>query len=138
MIRASLSKEAKVFRQQFCRVIADILWQWIFDVFGERIRITQYSSRVTDNRELGSSSQLPTSAVSSYYSIIRDKRLRVIFSSMLKSTNKDPILLLRFCCASFVMFVTASALACHRVLVSLSEAYLGPISFSSKQYAVSA
>ncbi|KAK9283171.1 hypothetical protein L1049_011404 [Liquidambar formosana] len=41
--------------------------------------------------------------------------------------------MLRFCWASFVMFVTALALACHRVVVSLSEVFMGPVSFAPKR-----
>ncbi|CAK9136147.1 unnamed protein product [Ilex paraguariensis] len=131
LIRAMVSKEAIVFRQQLCRVITDVLYQWISETIGRGALITRY------NIELGSSSTLST-PIYDYESILRDRRLKVIFFKVMDSARKHPVLMLRFCCSSFVMFFTASALACHRVLVSLSEAYLGPVSFAPKQVAFGA
>uniref|UniRef100_A0A5B7BW00 Protein kinase domain-containing protein n=1 Tax=Davidia involucrata TaxID=16924 RepID=A0A5B7BW00_DAVIN len=141
LVRAMVSKEAIFFRQQLCRVIADIIYQWMFEAFRRGVTITKYSSQMSlasgaDNIELGSSSRLST-PICDYQSILRDRRVKVIFFKVLDSASKDPILMLRFCWASFVMFVTALALACHRVLVSLSETYLGPVSFAPKQFAIS-
>ncbi|XP_030488656.2 uncharacterized protein LOC115705459 [Cannabis sativa] len=141
LIQAVISKEAKVFRQQCCMAIADILYLWIFKALGQDVTTTHSGSRVilaigTNKKVLSSSSRL-SERVYDYESILRDRRLKVIFSHVLKSARKNPILMLKFYWASLVMFVTASALACHRIVVSLSEAYLGPLSFSSKQYAMS-
>ncbi|KAG7992925.1 hypothetical protein I3843_02G152000 [Carya illinoinensis] len=141
LIRAMVCKEAKFFRQHLCRVIASILYQWMCETLGQGIKVTQSSSQVRlvgglDNRELASSSRLSL-PIRDYHSILRDRRLKVIFLKVLNSTRRDPVLLMRFCWASFVMFVTASALACHRFLVSLSETYLSPVSFAPKRYAVS-
>lgn len=142
LIQAMLSKEAKFFRQQLCTVIADILYQWMWGALGGDITKTQSSSWVRlvsgpDNKELFQSSRLSTQ-VHDYHSILRDRRLKVIFLKVLDSTRRNPLLLVRFCWASIVLFVTASALACHRILVSLSETYLGPVSFAPKRFAVSA
>ncbi|XP_057476620.1 uncharacterized protein LOC130764404 [Actinidia eriantha] len=132
LIRAMVSKEAILFRQQLCRVIADIIYQWMVKASGQDTIITWYSSRVSmasgpENRELFSDCQR----------ILRDRRLKVISLKVLASARKDPVLMLRFYWASFVMLVAASALAFHRMLISLSEAYLGPtVSFASKRYAV--
>ncbi|KAF3969324.1 hypothetical protein CMV_006874 [Castanea mollissima] len=141
LIQAMVSKEAKFFRQQLCRVIADILYQWMCEALGQDVRITQYSSQVRlvtgpDNRELRPSSRLST-PMCDYKSILRDRRLKVIFLAVLNSMRKDLVLVVRFCWASFVMFVAASALACHRILVSLSETYIGPVPFAPKRFAVS-
>ncbi|XP_021832770.1 uncharacterized protein LOC110772624 [Prunus avium] len=138
LVQAMVSKEAKFFRQQFCSVIADILYQWMFAAFGRGIATTRYSSDLRlasahDNRDLEPSSKTP---IYDYRTIFRDRRLKVIFSNVLNSARKNPILMLRFCWTSFVMFTTALALACHRALVSFSEAYLSPISFARKQYAI--
>ncbi|XP_048325890.2 uncharacterized protein LOC107413651 [Ziziphus jujuba] len=142
LVKAVVSKEAKFFRQQLCGVIADILCQGILKAFGQGVRRTQYSSHVklesgTDTRDLGPSSRLST-PIYDYHSLLRDRRLKVIFSNILNSARRDPMLMLRFFWVSFIMFVTASALACHRVVVSLSEAYLGPISIAPKRYAIGA
>ena len=141
MVQAVVSREAKVFREQFCRIIADVLYLWIFKALGKDITRTRPSSEVilaigTERRELSSASR-SSATIYDYDSILRDRRLKVIFSNILKSARRKPTLMLKFYWTSFVMFVTASALACHRVLVSLSEAYLGPVSFARKQYAIS-
>lgn len=68
---------------------------------------------------------------------MKDRRLKVIFFKVLESGRKDPVLMARLCWVSFVTLVAASALACHRVVVSLSEAYLGRLSFAPKKFAVS-
>ncbi|XP_059456102.1 uncharacterized protein LOC132186243 [Corylus avellana] len=142
LIQAMVSKEAKFFRQQLCTIIADILYQWMCEALGQDIAITQSSSQLRfmsgpDNRELGSSSRLST-PICDYNSILRDRRLKVIFLKALNSTRRRPVLFARFCLASFVMFVTASAVACHRILVSLSETYIGRVPVAPKRFAFSA
>ncbi|KAL7228702.1 hypothetical protein ACSBR2_007412 [Camellia fascicularis] len=134
LVRAMVSKEAIIFRQQLCSVITDIIYQQMFKTFGQGTTITRYSPRVSvasgpDNQELNSSS------IRDYQYILRDRRLKVILLKVLDSARKDPLLMLRFFWASFVMMFTASALAFHRMLISLSETYLGPVSFPSKRYA---
>ncbi|XP_058204689.1 uncharacterized protein LOC131318750 isoform X2 [Rhododendron vialii] len=135
LIRAMVSKEAIVFRQQLCRVIADIIYQWMSEAFGQATTIAQYGTRVNlasgpGNQE---SPRLAT-PISDYRYIFRDRRLKVIFSKVLGSTRKDPVLLVRFFWVSFVMLVSASALAFHRMLVTLSEGYLNPAApFASKR-----
>lgn len=126
LIRAMVSKEAILFRRQFCRIIAGTLYQSVCEAFGTHFPINRYNSRVRSSK-----------AVLDYESILRDRRLKVIFLKVVDSARKEPILMLRFCWASFLMFVTASALACHQVLVSLSETYLNTVSFAPKRYAVS-
>ena len=116
LVRAVVSKEAKVFRFQLCKIIADILYQWVFEALGQGMPARQYS----------------------YQSLLRDRRLKVIFFKILKSARREPVLMLRFYWALFVMFIAASALAFRRLLVSLSEAYLGPLSFAPKRFAISA
>ncbi|XP_022746300.1 uncharacterized protein LOC111296321 isoform X2 [Durio zibethinus] len=144
LVRAVVSKEAKVFRFQLCKIIADILYQWAFEALGQGVPASQYSYRLRladgpQNSELGTSSRLATTTTGNdYQSLWRDRRLKVIFFKILKSARREPVLMLRFYWASFVMFIAASALAFHRLLVSLSEAYLGPVSFSPKRFAISA
>lgn len=140
LIKAMVSKEGKFFRQQLCKIIVDLLYQWMIKLFGQGITVTQYSRVVLangpSNKESGLSprSSLPTY---DYNSIFRDRRLRVIFSKVLKSASRDKILMLRFSWASLLIIITASTLACHQLVVSLSEAYLGKIFDAPKRYAVS-
>ncbi|XP_073140890.1 uncharacterized protein [Henckelia pumila] len=140
LIRAAVSKEANPFRQQFCMALADTIYKWMCQALAKRFNLSRLSSTVmvaseAKYRRIGSSTRL-TSPSSEYESILRDRRLRVIFSKALHSARKDRMLMLKFCWSSFVMFFVASALACHRVFVSLSEAYMGPSSYSSKQIAM--
>lgn len=136
-----VSKEGKFFRQQLCKIIADALCQWMIKLFGQGITATQHPGVMLVNGPINKESGLsPTSSLPAYdySSIVRDRRLRVIFSKVLKSASSDKFLMLRFCWASLIIMITASTLACHRATLSLSEAYLGPIFDPPKRYAVSA
>ena len=144
IVRAVVSKEAKVFRFQLCRIIADILYQRMFEALRRVVPAGQYNYRLRlargpENRELGPSTRLYTPSYDDtydYQTLLRDRRLKVIFFKILNSARREPVLMLRFYSASFVMFVAASALALHRLLISLSEAYLGPLSFAPKRFAI--
>ncbi|CAI8604195.1 unnamed protein product [Vicia faba] len=144
LIRAMVSKEGKTIRQQLCKVIADALCQWMIKYFGQGVTDTQYPmvmlANGPSNKESGRSARSSTPSYDDYNSIFRDRRLRVIFSKIVKSASSSKVLMLRFCWSSLVIMISASALACHRVVLSLSEAYLGPIfdAPKRKKYAVSA
>lgn len=138
LIKAMVSKEAKPFRQHLCEIIADIMCQRVIKLFGQGITVSRYSqANGPGNIESGLPARSPLPAYD-YISIFRDPRLRVIFSKALKSASRDPILMLRFCWACIIVIVTSSAMACHRVLACLSEAYLQPIFDAPKRYAVGA
>ncbi|XP_071921435.1 uncharacterized protein [Coffea arabica] len=139
LVRAMVSKEANSMRQQFCRVIADILYQWISRVLGNGVQVVQFSPQVqlgrgASNIEIDSSSRI--TPMIDYQSLLRDRRIKIILFKILDSARKDPILMLRFYWTSFIMLVTASAMACHRVLVTLFEASLAHISLAPKRIAV--
>ncbi|KAL2526449.1 Protein kinase superfamily protein [Abeliophyllum distichum] len=141
LIRAVVSTEASFFRQQICMVVADILYQWMSEALGKGVHITQFSSQVVvahtaKNTQIGPS--MITASKGDYQSFLSDRRLKIILLKALDSARKDPVLMLRFCWSSLVIFIKATALACHRVLVSLSEAYLDRISYAHKQIAVGA
>lgn len=120
LVRAMVSKEAVFFRQQLCGIIADILYKWM-----------------SNNIGLGNIAPAHCEApVDEYLPILRDRRLRVIASKAFRDAQRDPLLMLRFCWVSFVMGLTAAAMACHRIIVNLSEAYFGPISFAHKRFAI--
>lgn len=136
-----VSKEAKIFRQQLCEILADIMCQRIIKLFGQGITVTQYSRTMLANGPSNRESGLSTGSsfpAYDYDSILRDRRLRLIFFKALKSASRDRILMLRFYWTSVLMIVTSSILACYRVLVSVSQAYLQRLSEAPKRYAVSA
>ncbi|CAI0411754.1 unnamed protein product, partial [Linum tenue] len=118
LIRGMVSKEATPLRQQLCKVIADVMHQWV--------------------KDLVASTSRSSVSVDEYQAILRDPRLKVIFLRIISSTRKDPALMLKFSWTSFIMAVTASARAFHRVLVSLSEAFVSSLPLSPKRVAVSA
>lgn len=127
-------------RQQLCRVIADILYLWISNALRSGVHVTRFSPQVqtgrgTSNIERDSSSRLLL--MNDYQSFLRDRRIKAIFFKILDSARKDPRLMLRFYWISFVMLVTASAMACHRALITLFEDGLAHISLAPKQIAVS-
>ncbi|XP_022986787.1 uncharacterized protein LOC111484434 [Cucurbita maxima] len=141
LIQAMVSKEAKFFRQQLCTIVADIIHQWALRTLGQGNRATELGTTVktgipSDRRGGRSSSQL-TGQID-YSSFLNDRRIKLLFSKVLKSAGKKPILMLKFFWTSIIILATASAMACHRTVVSLSELYLGPISLAPKRYAVPA
>ncbi|XP_019427496.1 PREDICTED: uncharacterized protein LOC109335776 isoform X1 [Lupinus angustifolius] len=133
LIKAVVSKEGKFYREQLCKIIADTLYQWMIKA-SQNSRVILADGR--DDRESGLSSTSSLPAYD-YNSIFRDRRLRVIFSHVLKSASSDKILMLRLSWASLLLIIKASTLACHQAIVSLSEAYMGQIFNAPKRYAVS-
>ncbi|KAK9168875.1 hypothetical protein Syun_001015 [Stephania yunnanensis] len=135
LVQAMVSKEATAFRQQVARALADVLHRWMINAFGTahlRMSLSDGSSYNEGTLTTG-----PSPAYNYYESILRDRRLKVIFFKVMKSTRRKPLLMLRFCWASFVIFASTSALACHRFLVSCAEAYISSVSFARKQFAIS-
>ncbi|CAI0411752.1 unnamed protein product, partial [Linum tenue] len=130
LIRGMVSKEATPLRQQLCKVIADVMHQWVVQALGQHITALKYSRLTSGSRS--------SVSVDEYQAILRDPRLKVIFLRIISSTRKDPALMLKFSWTSFIMAVTASARAFHRVLVSLSEAFVSSLPLSPKRVAVSA
>ncbi|KAI3508671.1 hypothetical protein L1887_23680 [Cichorium endivia] len=125
LIRDIVSKEAKPLRLQLCKIIADMIYHTIY--------ATALGKTLITNAIYRSSS---TPAVD-YQTLVKDRRLKVIVLKVLESGRKDPLLMLRLCWVCFVTAVAASALACHRVFVSMAEDYLGRVSFTHKKLAVS-
>lgn len=117
-----VSKEAVPYHQQLSRIIAEIIFQWMCGISGNGAVAARYSSPVTTVGAQGDND---------YQAMWRDRRLRVIFFKTVRSARKDPMLMLRFYWSVFTILLAASALACHRVLVSFSDSYLGSISLFS-------
>ncbi|XP_024003876.1 uncharacterized protein LOC18027260 isoform X2 [Eutrema salsugineum] len=124
LIRTFISREAHVIRQKLCSTIADTLYQWMVGIFG------------INSLKFISLSEPPTSSgsnitVKDFKILIRDKRVRVILRKIVESAKSDRVLTLRFCWTSFVMFLTTTALACHRFVISVSEGYINYLSMSA-------
>lgn len=140
LVQALVSREAAVYRQQFCKVIADCVYRWMGKVLGKGNEIKSFGSPVLYpsalENELDSSSRLPK--LEEYQSLLRDRRIKLILLKALDSTRKQPSLILRFCWASLVMLVTASVLAFHRMIVTLVEDSVVHLSSARKQIAFGA
>uniref|UniRef100_A0A7N0V8P3 Protein kinase domain-containing protein n=1 Tax=Kalanchoe fedtschenkoi TaxID=63787 RepID=A0A7N0V8P3_KALFE len=140
LIRAVVSKEAAPYRQHFSKVIADVLYQWTIKRFSSGLAASQYAplTRLSDelNRIQAMLSYKQSMPVQDYALILRDRRIKVIVSRILNSAKTDPLLMIRLCWVSFIMLATASALASHRVLMTLSEASIGKVPVSPKRVAV--
>ncbi|CAI9091070.1 OLC1v1025990C1 [Oldenlandia corymbosa var. corymbosa] len=138
-VQAMVSPEAKFYRQHICGVIADAFYLWLCNV--SRISATRFSpnshlARGTGDIERHSASRLRV--INEYQSLVKDRRLRVIFSKMFNSTRKNPLLMLRVYWTSFVVLVTAAAMAFHRVLITLCEDGLARISVARERIALGA
>ncbi|KAJ8544177.1 hypothetical protein K7X08_035707 [Anisodus acutangulus] len=137
LVRAFISKEAKFFRQNLCKIVADILSQWIFEALGSNVISSQLQLTGAPNVMLESSSAVFPRDYD-YKSTLRDRRLKLILFKVLGSARKSPILMMRFFCSSCLIFIKASALACHRILVCLSNAYLDRVSLAPWEVVVGA
>ncbi|KAL9165420.1 hypothetical protein ABFS82_06G169700 [Erythranthe guttata] len=126
LVRALVSNEASSYRQQLGKVVADILHRSMCEALGKALNLAIAKTPQVSSTE------------NEYESILRDRRIRVIFFKSLNSVKKNPMLLFRFCCASFALFFVASAVACHRVSIAIAEAYLDRLSYNSKKIAVAA
>lgn len=139
LVRAMVSAEASSMRQQLCRVIDEIFYQWISKASKYVIHVTRFSPQVqlargTSNIDTESSSRLLS--MNDCQSLLRDRRIKIILFKILDSARKDPILMLRFYWTSFVMLVAASVMACHRALVTLFKDGLAHLSLAPKQIVV--
>ncbi|CAH2058752.1 unnamed protein product [Thlaspi arvense] len=124
LIRTFISRDARVIRKKLCTTIADTLYQWMVGIFG-----------INSLKFISLSDPPPSSGtnitVEDFKTLIRDKRVRVILRKILESAKSDRVLALRFCWTSFVMFLTTTALACHRFVISVSEGYINYLSLSA-------
>ncbi|CAH8265269.1 unnamed protein product [Arabidopsis lyrata] len=124
LIRTFLSREGHVIRQKLCMTIANTMYQWMVGSLGiESLKFISLS-----DPPLSSGINI---TVKDFKILIRDKRVRVILRKILESAKSDQILMLRFCWTSFVMFLTTTALACHRFVISVSEGYINYLSLSA-------
>ncbi|VVB17474.1 unnamed protein product [Arabis nemorensis] len=124
LIRTFISREAHVIRQKLCRTIADTMYQWMVGIFG--IKSLKFISLSDPPPSPGTNI-----TVKDFKILIRDKRVRVILRKILESAKSDRVLMLRFGWTSFVMFLTTTALACHRFVISVSEGYINYLSLSA-------
>lgn len=124
LIRTFLSREGHVIRQKLCMTIANTMYQWMVGSLGiESLKFISLS-----DPPLSSGINI---TVKDFKILISDKRVRVILRKILESAKSDRILMLRFCWTSFVMFLTTTALACHRFVISVSEGYINYLSLSA-------
>ncbi|KAG9445552.1 hypothetical protein H6P81_011680 [Aristolochia fimbriata] len=135
LIRSMISKEALSYRKYICRALADMLYQWMLHAINQNKTNPpcDFPLRMRYIEDTGTASE---SSALLYWIFFRDRRLKVIFSRLLNALRKDPILMFRFACTSFVVFISALALSCHRLVASWSEMYVTSLSFPTRRFAL--
>lgn len=113
-----ISKDAAVFRALLSRALADVVCQWM-------VKVTALK-RLRDRGEaLGISIGAPISpVVSSLHEVVRDRRLKVIYSKFVKDLREEPLLMARVGWSALVVSAVSAAIGAHRFAVLLSEEYL--------------
>ncbi|XP_010534416.1 PREDICTED: uncharacterized protein LOC104809972 isoform X2 [Tarenaya hassleriana] len=128
LVRKFVSREAHTFRQQLCRTVADILYRWMLHITGFRSPKFAVTLDPTSGFNLSSAHDLGV--------LVRDKRLRVMIRKILESAKKDRVLMFRFCCTSSLLLLSATAIACYRFLISVSETCINYLSLAAKPVTV--
>lgn len=138
LVRSMVSKDALFFRKQVGMTLADVLYQWMNQCLekSNAIKSRMNIASGLHHVQKGPSSEISVS-LHDYQSVTRDRRLKLIFFKALESARRQPLLMVRLCTASLVVFVTAFTVACHRMLVTWSEKCMASMSFSPRIVAFS-
>ncbi|KAI4982906.1 hypothetical protein ZWY2020_023398 [Hordeum vulgare] len=113
-----ISKDAAVFRALLSRALADVVCQWM-------VKVTALKRLRDRGDALGMSIGAPISpVVSSLHEVVRDRRLKVIFSKFVKDLREEPLLMARVGWSALVVSAVSTAIGAHRFAVLLSEEYL--------------
>ncbi|KAJ0963777.1 hypothetical protein J5N97_028899 [Dioscorea zingiberensis] len=145
LVRTMVSKDAAFFRKHMSRALADVIFLWMTEVFragkvNEPSKITHgiASLKMQQDRDSKIETVVPSAASGlALLTVLRDRRMKVIFFKVLDSIRSDPILMLRLCWSSLTVLVTASVLALHQSLVYWSEAWLTSVAYVPKRFAIS-
>ena len=137
LTQTAVSKDAALFRQHVSRTLADLICRWMLETLGGAKASALGEVERQENRDTSISSAPSASSAVLLQNALRDRRLKVIFSKMVKDVRQHPILMLRACWCCFTIFATASALALHRAVVYWSEMFSTSVAFVPKRVAVS-
>ncbi|KAG8072825.1 hypothetical protein GUJ93_ZPchr0006g44710 [Zizania palustris] len=126
LARDLISREASVFRVLLSRILADVIYQWMVKVTGfERGRQLEPHPRMTTGKkddDLGLSKE--ASALVTFQTAVRDRRMKIIFSKFVRDIREEPILMVRVSWNILATSVISAAIGVHRFIVFLSEEYL--------------
>ncbi|KAF0933476.1 hypothetical protein E2562_018569 [Oryza meyeriana var. granulata] len=126
LARDLISKDASVFRVLLSRVLADVIYQWMVKVTGfQRAGQLEHHPRMTtgkNDEDLGMSKE--ASALVTFQTAVRDRRLKVIFFKFVRDIREDPILMVRVSWNMLAISVISAAIGVHRFVVFLSEEFL--------------
>ncbi|KAG6475958.1 hypothetical protein ZIOFF_065190 [Zingiber officinale] len=127
LARTFISKDAKPLRRDLSSALADILFQWTSEAFRrngveERNKLNRNMILESEQmeRKPASPSQL---SVPLLQTVLRDKRLKVIFYKIANGVRQDSMLTVRVCWSLAAVLATAAVLAMHRALVYWSETH---------------
>ncbi|XP_068652583.1 uncharacterized protein [Aristolochia californica] len=137
LIRSLISKEALSYRKYIRGALAGMLYQRMVQTV-DRNKTSPPCDSPLQTYSIGYRGARPSSESTAplYWDVFRDRRLKVIFSRVLNALRKDPILMFRFACTSFVVLISALAMSCHQFVVSWSEMYITNLSFPPRRYAL--
>uniref|UniRef100_M8C1M0 Uncharacterized protein n=1 Tax=Aegilops tauschii TaxID=37682 RepID=M8C1M0_AEGTA len=118
LARDLISKDAAIFRALLSRALADVVCQWM-------VKVTALKQLRDRGDDPGLSKEAPISpVVSSLQEVVRDRRLKVIFSKFVKDLREEPMLMVRVGWSALVVSAVSTAIGAHRFAVLLSEEYL--------------
>ncbi|VAI51082.1 unnamed protein product [Triticum turgidum subsp. durum] len=121
LARDLISKDAAIFRALLSRALADVVCQWMVKAAG----LKRSRDRMGDDLGMSLSKEAPISpVVSSLQEVVRDRRLKVIFSKFVKDLMEVPMLMVRVGWSALVVSAVSAAIGAHRFAVLLSEEYL--------------
>ncbi|VAI62613.1 unnamed protein product [Triticum turgidum subsp. durum] len=121
LARDLISKDAAIFRALLSRALADVVCQWMVKVSG----LKRSRDSMGDDLGMSLSKEAPISPmVSSLQEVVRDRRLKVIFSKFVKDLREEPLLMAKVGLSALVVSAVSAAIGAHRFAVLLSEEYL--------------
>nr|CAB3451416.1 unnamed protein product [Digitaria exilis] len=127
LARDLISRDALMFRVLLRNVIADVVCQWMLKVTGfKRAAESGIQTPMATAKHEGHlmPSEEESSTLMALQAAVRDRRMQVIFSKLVRELREDPVLMVRVGWSVIVVSVTSAAVGLHRFLVFLSKKYL--------------
>ncbi|XP_042433560.1 uncharacterized protein slr1919-like [Zingiber officinale] len=127
LARTFISKDAKPLRRDLSSALADILFQWTSEAFrrnGVEERNKLNRNMILESEQMERKPASPSKlSVPLLQTVLRDKRLKVIFYKIANGVRQDSMLTVRVCWSLAAVLATAAVLAMHRALVYWSETH---------------
>ncbi|KAH0462721.1 hypothetical protein IEQ34_010296 [Dendrobium chrysotoxum] len=130
---AMISKDAILFRQNISMLLADVIYTWMSKtIMRDNRPWSPYKGQAIELEE-----QTKTTNLAQLYTIMRDRRLKVIFYRMVREVRRHPVLLLRSCWSCFTIAVMALVISVPRFIAHCTESFFNSLAFVPRRIAVS-